>query len=136
MEIKHRISSQARVIANMDDLNEAIRWRSILQTQQPLEFHLPGLSPDQLTFWQSTINRLITACGCVEGAMGGATFLGIFLLYLETEVPSLNRWDQVGIGFGLFCGGLLIGKLIGMLRARILLRQSMQRLSAVLSEAR
>ena len=132
MDTLHRTAPRDRVIASVGDLDDAMYWRSIVLNRSPIQFRLRGLSPERLAFWQTTIDHRVAACGCVEGAIGGAAFLGIFLLYLGTGGSTMTGSVMAGLGFGVFCLGILVGHLVGMVRTHVLLRQTKRQLRAVL----
>jgi hypothetical protein len=115
----------------MAELDELLRWNRLTTLRPPLLLELPNLSESQSSSLQFAVNRYMTACGCREGKIG--ILLAVMLCAAYLWIPSGTTWSafgwpQIGMGVGAVAIGALAGKAIGLLRARIALRQTIQKL--------
>ena len=74
---------------------------------------------------QSTVNRYLFSCGCHEGAIGAwIAILSLVVLFTFRSIP-LNAYN-IGLIISVIIIGSVIGKILGVFRARILLRKSIE----------
>jgi hypothetical protein len=124
--------NRAIIVNDLSQLREVATLRGMLTVSPSVVLDLPDIDKEESSRWQSLINRLLSACGCAEGAvflivaiLGYFGFLAIF----RPEQPWLT-WSTVGIAFGVAVGASLIGKLTGLIRARVLLGIAIRHLEA------
>jgi hypothetical protein len=117
------------VIRNAADLQLLLpgrtQWRAI-------ELYSPELPPDEQASWQDRLARDYGACGCETGRyFMAASLLGIALLMWQTW--GLVDWSWLDRGlwaFGILFAAAFVGKLAGLLVARLRLRRTVAALSA------
>lgn len=80
-------------------------------------------------FSVQTNAKIARACGCLEGKVGILAASILFATYLLVQPAHTFGWSEVRLGFGSVFFGALAGKAFGLLRARILLRRSVQQFS-------
>jgi hypothetical protein len=66
------------------------------------------------------------ACGCFEGKVGIMAAIMLFATYWLVQPAHAFGWSEIQLGLGFVFFGALAGKTFGLLRARILLRRSVQ----------
>jgi hypothetical protein len=122
----------ASTISDLTQLEGIISIRGML-IGSSVELDLNGLDPDESVHWESAINQRLSACGCKEGAMSMVAFVAAYVAYLliSDSRVALSGWQEAAVGFGIACGGAVFGKLIGLLRARWLLRRSVHELRSL-----
>lgn len=101
-----------------------------------VDLRLPGMDAPELQTWQNAINRDRAACGCREGA--------VFLLVCEALYASgvllhffmrgTSTRSQLGVGLAIAFGAAPMGKLFGLLRARLRLRRTIRELAAAIKD--
>jgi hypothetical protein len=110
------------------ELRQINTWRRVLGGPSHVILKLPGVGEKDAKRWQTQINKQIAACGCSEGATVMLTailaYAGWIAVWAERPLAygSLAR-----VGLVVAIGGGLIGKALGLFRARA-------RLSAILRD--
>ncbi len=96
----------------------------------PVAVRLPGLPPDTALKTQLRLNALAEDCGCSMGSafMSAAALAAALYIFLG---PGALRSDLLAMA-ALVLMAALIGKLAGILRARVLLVRELERLAASL----
>lgn len=92
---------------------------------------LPALNESQSSLLQSAVNRYMTACGCREGKFSILLAVMLCAAYLwisSGTVSSAFGWPQIGVIVSAVAIGALAGTAIGLLRARVSLRQTIRKL--------
>jgi hypothetical protein len=119
---------QARLmITDTEQLKEITKWRWLLIWSRPVQLDLPSVPTDHSSRLQSILDRSMNACGCQEGAVG--LVAGVLLaayLWRSSYLTHFLGWSQAGLIFCLLSGGALVGKVVGLVRARIRLRRSIK----------
>jgi hypothetical protein len=126
-----RTVAQARIITDIAELEDLATLRVMAMNPSPVNLDIPLMSKEELNHWQSIINRQLSVCGCREGSLFLATSLGVFGTYLLLRPPGgpiLSSWTKFGMGFSIAFIGATAGKLIGLLRARKLLKTTINQL--------
>lgn len=104
------------------------RWRTI-------ELDAPHLPPDEQASWQARLARDYGGCGCETGRyFMAAGLLAIALLMWQTW--GLVGWSWLDRGlwaFAILFAAAFVGKVAGLLVARLRLRQAVAELSARLA---
>jgi len=121
-------------IASIDELEAAVQWRWLFTSSTPIRLELTHVSNEESNHLQSKVDQYLAACGCQEGKIGVALaiLLWVIDLLMRPAVLFLLSWTDVGLGLGFIFFGALIGKLAGVLRARILLRKSVKEFKRLL----
>ena len=117
-------------ITKMAELDELTTWPWAPISRALVTLELPNMNEERVEYWQSNINQHLSACGCKEGQIFVAGFLGGYVLYLFLH-PSplgLSGWGKILAGLGVTFLGALVGKVVGLSRAKILLRRTIRRL--------
>lgn len=87
-------------------------------------------SPAQL---ERKLQRVRSACGCLESFLGLLLGIGIFLIRSSTQpVPSVGLIHHIMTGVGFALSGAVIGKILGLAWARSRYRALRSRLSEVI----
>jgi hypothetical protein len=75
---------------------------------------------------QSNVDRYLAACGCHEGKVGILVAILFFTSYqiVSPATSHLSGGPLAGTVFAIIVLGAIVGKVAGLLRARILLRRS------------
>ncbi len=93
-----------------------------------LALELDCLTPTESARCERAIERLVQACGCGAGALlGGSCLLG-WALVIALRPPAGLAWPDVVGAVVVFFVGALVGKALGLLRARRLLIDELSRL--------
>ncbi|MBI5352662.1 MAG: hypothetical protein HZB50_08515 [Chloroflexi bacterium] len=117
-------ANQARTIHNISELAELARWSNLLAIVGNVKLELPGLTKEKKSEYENLVGMYTHACGCEEVRIFLVSLLAIYgiRLYLNSGGTLVFGWSEFGTGFGLMCVGAVIGKLFGLIRARIKLR--------------
>lgn len=83
-----------------------------------LTLALPGLSGPDRAFAEARLSALLSTCGCTEGAVAliAVLPLAIHLGFLSALSPL--GWRGWAAFFGILVAASLLGKLVGLTRAR------------------
>ena len=113
-------------ITRIDELEELVQWKRLFSLPSPVNLEFPNVSQEQSRHLQSKVDRYLTACGCHEGKIGILVASVLFVIHLLAYPASHHPsgWSEVGLGLSVVFLGALVGKVFGLLRARILLRKS------------
>jgi hypothetical protein len=114
-----------RVITTLAEVRAlAGELRSLRRRRQEVLVQVPELGAEERHRLQAEIGSYATACGCGQGRVAGILTLVAFILLLATgAIP----WRELGVGkvlllyFGTSLLIMLIGKLYGLVRARLAL---------------
>jgi len=119
-------------IIKMTELDDLTIWPWIPISHASVSLELPNMNEERAEYWQSNINQHLSACGCKEGQIFVAAFLGGYVLYLllHPSLLGLSGWGKIMTGLGVTFLGALVGKVTGFTRAKILLRGTIRRLKA------
>jgi hypothetical protein len=115
-------------ITRIGQLEEQVRWSRLFVWLTPMQLELPNVSQEQAGRLQSTIDRYVAACGCREGQIGALLAALAFVAFLLARPGAVETmgWPELRLASGVLLGGALVGKMSGVLRARLLLRKSVQ----------
>jgi hypothetical protein len=90
------------------------RATDLWRTEEAVSAHLPSTPSSS----GEGSNQAARPCGCGEGAAGGFGALGAYIVVLAVAgLGPLTWWTAAAVGFGLFAGGVAIGKAFGIRRA-------------------
>lgn len=114
-------------ISDLATLDQAIAWRWLLRLEPVIELRLPELTSGDRERLQSDIDSKASVCGCAEGGIATAVALLGYLLAVSTGAwrPGVSTTAMIFIGLGVAMGAGMIGKFIGLLRARRGLRRTL-----------
>lgn len=125
-------------VSDRDTLTALIESAYLVLVVPKIHLALKSLSRDDLTLWQSKIDKHVLACGCKEGMAGTVGLLGVFSVYRWID-PFQNAWSggtSFLIGFGFAIVGAGIGKIGGHFVARKKLRRTLENLLRALSSSK
>jgi hypothetical protein len=122
--------AQLRVISDIAALEKLATLGGMLAGASSVDLELPGMGQEELSHWQAMINRQLAACGCKEGGIFLVTSLAVYgpYLLLHPQGLALSGWAKLGYGLGIAFVAGAAGKVIGLLRARKLLKRIISRL--------
>lgn len=87
--------------------------------------------------WEERINKDYSDCGCKIGAISVITSLIAYVMYMvlvgKTSYADINQAD-ITMGIAIFVLSIILGKLAGLLNARIKLKRSIRTLIKQKSE--
>ena len=91
---------------------------------------IDGLSSRNLSDAQMRLNANLRECGCQESSIAAALTLFVYVALLIFEVgwPSSWHWRHLVLGMGSCFAMAILGKAIGLLRARFRLIQELESL--------
>jgi hypothetical protein len=118
-------------VSSLTELEKLATIRSLAPGQHSVTLDIPGLEPAEADFWQATFNRYLSACGCKEGgllAIISAITCVIYFSYDRGAVPS--GWLRWPLCLATVCIVSTIGKVLGLLRAKFLLKKNIQKLKS------
>lgn len=95
---------------------------------------LPGLPPDQRSGLEETLARLLSYCGCSEGAVGLMAALPLGAMGAIWLMPAGSGWVALAVTIGAAAIiGAMAGKAVGYFRARRRLATEVARIMAIIS---
>ena len=112
------------VIRHVAELSDVLRLKRQIRR---LELALPGLDPSERALAEARLAARLGACGCSEGAIGLLAALPVGFGVAMLDLVDVPSWSIV---LALTCAGALLGKGVGLVRARLALRAEIARLSA------
>lgn len=116
-------------IASRDDVQALRAWIGFFRTAQihTVTIQLSELDANEARYWETRIKRMLNACGChVGGVLALTTLIAYILASMRTASDSTrSAWEVAGVGFGLVIVATLVGKLGGLITARIFLRRDL-----------
>lgn len=106
--------------SDLSALEQAIRQNGIFPPSNAIRVDLPDTDTRRSQVLQAAIDRYSRACGCREGKVGllGALLLFVALMWARPAMLDLHGWAIVAVGFTLVCCGAVLGKVLGLWRAR------------------
>jgi hypothetical protein len=96
---------------------------------------VPGIDPDVQRQFELRLSRLLSTCGCGEGAALGLLYLVFWPVMLLTGVVSVTSALQWGLLVAGFVVTLIGGKLLGLTVARARLARQLRHLRRLLARA-
>jgi hypothetical protein len=119
-------------IANLDDLWAIASWKETLTGGRSVKLDLP-LATDQRRTWEENIHRHTHTCGCKEGQIALSLFVP------AAGIAWFAGWMQLAMGwrgglevFALLFVAALVGKIAGLVMARVRLRQTVREIAAAM----
>jgi hypothetical protein len=101
----HRRELRARVLGDptiLSPRNVALRFARPKKSESPAQL-------------ERKLQRVRSACGCLESFLGLLLGIGIFLIRSRTQlVPSVGLIHHIMTGVGFALGGAVIGKILGL----------------------
>lgn len=93
-----------------------------------IKISLDGSSGRDLSDAEIRLNADLRECGCQEGSIAAALTLFVYVALLIFEVgwPSSWHWRHLFLGIGSCFAMAMLGKAIGLLRARFRLIQELE----------
>lgn len=88
------------------------------QRQFELSLSLAGLKEPDRTLTEARLAALLSACGCTQGAIALILALPFAVWLICFSRISSGGMLQWGLGFGVLIAASVIGKLVGLARAR------------------
>ena len=123
------------IVAGHQDLKKVTGSLSSILSIHAMHLRIPSLREHEQGMWQSRIDEHFQACGCGQALVGTAFLLGIFGAYrwLDPLQQSWSGWETFLTCFGIAAAGAGLGKIVGLLQARLRLRQTLLELEKALS---
>jgi hypothetical protein len=89
---------------------------------------LEGLSASVSSETETKLNAHLRDCGCLAGSVAATTGIFVYVALLPVIVgwPSAWRWKHLFIGIGVCFGMATLGKIFGLLRARVRLVRELE----------
>lgn len=118
-------------ITDASQLAELVARRGLFSPSQQVVLELRGLPGAERERWEVLLNRRLSACGCGDGAILMILSLAGYAAYLvfgPGEAPGF--WAAAGIGLAIAMVATLVGKIAGLVRARMLLTRAIRNLEA------
>jgi hypothetical protein len=115
-------------------LKESLRIRPARR----LVFAFDVLTPPENQRWEQKINGYHTDCGCKAGAatlLAAAVISPLFLYLLDARKPRRLGLEILTWAIFVLCGALM-GKVIGIIRARRLLKRALSQMTTLTRERR
>jgi hypothetical protein len=123
------VASGANVIVlkSAKELREVARskWDIFLPSRSTVRLEIRGLDPRARSSLESRINAYLFRCGCREGALGfllAASAVALYLSPLNITAPEVTP-SVLAAGFGIAVFTGLIGKTVGILYGRAVIRR-------------
>jgi len=119
------------VIRNLEDVENLRNRPQQLLSSRRISLELESLDTSQTRYFEARLNQLATACGCESGAMAGMIALAGYIGYLLVTTGWHLRWivSYFVWGAALFLAAAVIGKLVGLVRARARLVRELEHLA-------
>jgi hypothetical protein len=115
------------VIRQVADLPDVLRLKRQIRR---LELALPGLDAGERAAAEVRLAARLGACGCTEGAIGLLVALPV-VSWLMVAGP-LGPFMRLGVCVSVVVVGALLGKAVGMIRARTALQIEVTRIQSQL----
>ena len=94
-----------------------------------IKLELPQLSPEDNAIYSRKFNNWYEPCGCELGAVFAFVAIGSFLIY-TVFFANMVDWPLIRNGLIFLFSAAAIGKIIGILSAKLLLRRTINKLAA------
>lgn len=119
------VALPSMTITRVDELDELVRWRKIFILLEAVEVKIANITSEQTKYLQSKVNHYLFSCGCREGKYGIMFSLLLFTMYYRLFLlPVIFSWGELSIMiFSVIATGAILGKIVGLLVARLLLRR-------------
>lgn len=118
-------------------VRSSLSFARILE-RRPLSIHLelPELSPAENFEWERRICRYRSACGCGSGAafMLASSAAYTALLISHSSLISSSLWPRIWMGAAFVAGATSLGKVGGLVFARVQLKRTVESLERMVSE--
>ncbi len=125
-----------RIITDLTELGELTTMRTLLLGSASVKLDLAGMPPQERRHWEALLNKYLSACGCAEGGLLALVSLGAYIVYIVMQPDSSESvWIRIGLGFGIACVGAVLGKSVGLIRARWRLQRAVRRLRIAIDNA-
>lgn len=130
------ISSQETILCTAEDIEALLeRSRHLFSPLrvQKISVSVEGLSPRASEEIETRLKAYLSDCGCQAGSVAAAIGIFVYLALLTAVVgwPSAWKWKHLFIGIGVCFGMAMLGKLFGLLRARVKLVRELELLCEV-----
>jgi hypothetical protein len=126
------------VISTISELHDLITSANNSRGRRRIELRLPGLTPLTRSSFEAELPRLVAACGCAEGAVGGLLGLSAALSLASTQTAGplpIVAGSAIAYAALGFCVGVIVGKLAGLALARRRLRRMVAELALIAKAA-
>lgn len=122
------------VLADHQDLKKVTAYLLPVLSVQAIHLRIAALSAIEQDLWQSRIDEHLQACGCVQALIGTTCLLGMFGAYRWLDrSQSWDGWWTFLVAFGLAAAGAGLGKISGLIGARLRLRRTLLDLEKALT---
>lgn len=124
-------------ISSVPDLENLRSWKRYLGVPETVVLELKGVGTQKLENWEGRINRILSACGCEEGAIltvFGLVGYGFYLMVRPDGTFQLN-WEVFAVGLGVLAFSALFGKIFGLFLASLKLRRVIRDLALEIERA-
>jgi hypothetical protein len=116
-------SAEVVPIATREDVLAALAaaaGRSIREPFPEVRVALPGFPAERSLKSQLRLNQAAVDCGCATGSafMAVAALLCVALLWMSSGSPFGADWAARAVAIGVVLAAAVVGKLIGLVRAR------------------
>jgi hypothetical protein len=127
-------SMQPYVISDVRKLDAFGTWRVMFTHMGPVCLKLDGLGHAESNYLQGVLNRSVPACGCKEGAIGLVVLTGAYFARLIStgSAAVLTGWSAFYVGVGFAFVGAVVGKAVGIMRARASRKKTIRRIRTIL----
>lgn len=122
-------------IRSRSDLLRFMYRPALVPREGTISVDIPGLDAARKSRLQAAVDKDLESCGCEEGAVGliGG---GLFVVWISwMRHVDLISWKSVILTIGAAIVGAVVGKALGIVRARVRLRRIIQREIGDLSTA-
>jgi hypothetical protein len=126
----------ATVIGSPQDLEKFLNNPHQLFAAGRISLDLENIDPGLARYFETRLNRFVRACGCKSGAVAAVIALASYVTYLLVTTTSSPRGTLAQLLWGgvAFLTAAILGKLLGLLRARTRLVRELEHLAARLQD--
>ena len=121
-----------QAVTSAVELDKLAGWRGRSLFPEPISLQLPDLPREAAIRWQVILNLQSEACGCTEGLVLALVFTTTYIGYLLVHHSTLIVWATAGTVLALFSIGAVVGKAIGIVRARAQRIQTLRQIRSAL----
>lgn len=120
------------VVRDLDDLENLRSHPQKLLSSRRICLELESLDARQVRYFERRLNQLAAACGCESGATFAVIALAGYIGYVLLTTGWHPRWSVSSGAWGVavFLVGAVLGKLVGLVRARARLVRELEHLAA------
>jgi hypothetical protein len=126
------VACPAIVIRNLVDVEKLRSQPWQLLSTRRISVELDTLDQYQSRYFETRLNQLASACGCESGSVAGVVALVGYIGYLLVTTGWSPQWNVSHLLRGgiLFLAAAVLGKLLGLFRARARLVRELEHLAA------